>query len=369
MNKYVGQALQLLSDGLNPFFREQLKDELGGLEWTEVLRELDRLKGKDGWTYSTRDVALQLRMLTERLGALEYPFDIGDPNRTLSTYGSVLRIVRKRWAHNDEFDPFEELAAVDTIRIVLHHILASELATKVAGLRSELMAEVFIDSVPAVLPRASSESDHLNSGLAGLIGGARIQLSGSTSGSGVMNMYGEVPWEEWSGAIVGQKTDLDNFRSKRTQEKVRSLIEEIVDSEGPIQVEVLVRRVGMGFGFSRLAKDRAKSISHQISRAEVLTDPDGFVWTQGIDLDKWLVFRRSTGEQRRFEEIAPIEIANAAWQLSLQNDLPLSSPELSQFVLEYFGRKKRTEGLNKHLAIGIAQAQVRNPRPVLVTGE
>lgn len=351
-SSYVHKSITLLSQALDPFISKKLEPMLGGLEWTQVLSELDSMRGRSSWTYSRQDVALQLRMVTERLGGLGYPFDAGDSNRTFSSYGSVLRIVRKRWAHNDEFDVFDALSAVDTVRTVLVHIGDHESAQKAAGLRAELLSNVLAESESLGVEVDPNEKREI------------FKTSGEELEDGLYKIgyspTGELPWEPWPIVLVGQQSELDNLRVQKTREKIRSLIEEITDAEGPLHQDRLVRLVGNSFGFTRISGDRVKRIKHQVAQADVEVDADGFVWPQGIDTSMWKLVRKSTIEQRNFEHVPTREVANALLLLSARRNLELDSDELVLETLAYYGRKNRTASAMTHLnlALGYARAHL-----------
>lgn len=356
-NLQVQSAMSLLSDGLDEYISLKMKPLLNGLDWTHVLSELDRLRGKDGWIYSRKDVALQLRMLTERLGTLGYPFDNGDSNRTLSSYGSVLRIVRRRWAHNDEFELFDVLSAVDAVRTVLAHIGDSDRAQEAASLRTSLLSEL-VD-----IPKQSATPEATDVGTSAV----SPKDPPASSGQGVVlspssGLKGEISWEPWLIAVVGEPADLDAMRTNRVKEMVRSLIEEVVESEGPIHKDRLAKLVGYGFGYSKVYAARTKRILNQLQHTEVEVDSYGFVWPAGIDQKKWLIHRTNEINARVFEEVAPIEIANAAVAVLAQHG-ELSMAELRQKVLLQFGRKKNTKASSAHLERSLSHAMTHGMIP------
>lgn len=355
-NVHVQQAMNLLSGGLDGFITAKMQPIIGELEWPTILSELDSMRGKEGWTYTRKDVALQLRMLTERLGSLGYPFDEGDKNRTLSSYGSVLRIVRRRWAHNDEFGTFDALTAVDTVRTVLAHVGDGPRAEEAAELRTSLLSELVetTDERPA-------PDEPATGGAAPEPGGdnQQNQQAGGTA------LPGAVPWEPWIAAVIGEQADLDSVRTTRVKEMVRSLIEDVAESEGPIHKDRLAKLVGYGFGFSRVPAARSKRILNQLANSAVFVDTHGFVWSEGIDINKWLIHRTSTEVQRPFEDISPVEIANAAASLTLKHET-LSMNQLRQKVLEQFGRKKKSKGSDSQLDLGISYAESTGMIPATI---
>ena len=104
----IDDGLQHLAARLNAIVAATLAPSLDGLPWTTVLTELDKMRGKSPKTYAAADLQAQLRIITERLGNLGFPFD--DHTHLVTALGSELRIVRNRWAHNDELTTLDVLA-------------------------------------------------------------------------------------------------------------------------------------------------------------------------------------------------------------------------------------------------------------------
>lgn len=352
---YVQQSIDLLGSGLDPFIEERMKPIVGSLEWTSVLQQLDKMRGKDTWTYSRKDPSLQLRMITERLGALGHPFDEGDKNRTLSSYGSVLRIVRNRLAHGGEFEVFDALHAVDTVRTVLSHIGDEKRAEQAAGLRTSLIDELLdIDENPEQRESEPTPKKSPNFEQKPNLGQKPKESAGS--GDRLESLRGAVDWEPWRTVVVGEQADLDSIRTNRVKESVRSLIEDIAEAEGPVYVDRVAKLVARGFGFSKLPSTRKKLLIAHIARASVIIDDDDFVWPEGIDRDKWLIHRTSSDVQRPFAEISPVEIANAAKSV-LQDDDSLDSSELRRRVFAQFGRTRGSSTANPQLELGLSYAK------------
>jgi hypothetical protein len=108
----ISDLLTSLSRHLDPLIADRLADAVSGAsDWTSILAEVDRAKGRSRHSYSRTDLQCQLRMLTERLGGLGYPFD--DTLRQVSTVANELRIMRNRWAHNDELSDLDAVRTSD----------------------------------------------------------------------------------------------------------------------------------------------------------------------------------------------------------------------------------------------------------------
>lgn len=346
----VQSALKLLAEGLDPYIEGVLSPHLDGeLQWTDVLGQLDAMKGKSPRTYSRSDVQCQLRVITERLGGLGYPFDSGDPLRTLSTYGNELRIVRNRWAHGSAFTTLEAMRAVDTVFIVLNHVGDAAGAGKAAQERGALVAALVDESKP-------EGSDDQNQGGQEELGNEGE--SSSSEGDESVLEVDEDPkeqftsyrtvFEAWDVVVTGSVETLDSLPKKTAKEAVRSSIEEIVDSEGPIHRDRLTKLVGYTFGLAKVHEARAKKILNQIKASDCIVDGFNFVWPGDVDPSQWKIYRQSpVGSPRKFLEISPVEIVNAASHI-LRTSGPQLDSDLRRKTLLLFGRKRNTQAFATH---------------------
>lgn len=340
----VQSALKLLSAGLDPHITKVLSPHLGSqLEWTDVLSELDAMKGKGPKIYSRNDVQCQLRAITERLGNLGYPFDAGDPLRTLSTFGNELRIVRNRWAHGSTFSTFEAMRAVDTVFIVLSHIGdavgAEKAACERAALVTALIDEPFGEDVAETGETVPEEHE----------------IPGEQGPGQPENRFASrrTEFEPWDVVVTGSVETLDLLPKKTAKEAVRATIEEIVYSEGPIHRDRLTKLVGYTFGLGKVHEARAKKILSQINASTCSVDKDQFVWPDDIDPLEWKIYRRSAaGSTRRFLEISPREICNAAADV-LRASGPLAEANLRRKTLNIFGRTRSVQAFVAHFEKGL----------------
>ena len=142
----VGEALKILGRGLGPFVVGVMtRTAPPGVEWTDLLRAKDEANGRRSTEYSSRDVSLMLRVMTERLGELGFPFSRQMP-RQAENYARELRSVRNQWAHNSEFSAAEASRAVDSVELLLRAVGAEAEAAEVAPLKQ-----------PAAAPAAAEE--------------------------------------------------------------------------------------------------------------------------------------------------------------------------------------------------------------------
>ncbi|WP_311260490.1 DUF3320 domain-containing protein [Microbacterium sp. WCS2018Hpa-9] len=136
---YIEQALTAGARALGPFVTRRLSEVAPEVsDWTQILAAKDRQAGRRVDRYNPRDLSLQLRVLTERLGTLGFPFtDLID--RQASNCASELRDVRNKWAHSEEFTVAQTFRALDSTEILLRAIAADEDADAIGLLKSEVL--------------------------------------------------------------------------------------------------------------------------------------------------------------------------------------------------------------------------------------
>ncbi|MDF2829653.1 MAG: hypothetical protein K0R01_2936, partial [Mycobacterium sp.] len=135
-HQLIGQTLTTLAGGLSPFVTQVLNRVTPpGTDWAELLRAKDAANGRGGGDYQSRDVALMLRAMTERLGELGYPFTRAMP-RQAEIYAKEMREVRNKWAHTGEFSETETYRAIDSAELLLRAIGAAEAAERVHKLKA-----------------------------------------------------------------------------------------------------------------------------------------------------------------------------------------------------------------------------------------
>jgi hypothetical protein len=351
----VDQGLLHLATRLDPIIGARLRLELDGLPWTSVLVELDRMRGKTAKHFASTDLQSQLRMITERLGNLGFPFD--DHSRQVSTLGNELRIVRNKWAHQDEFTLLDAWRTHDFAVRLLERFSDAEGVAEATTLRNAAFAalaekenlvtppariehEVVVEDPPE--PSAEVEEDAHVTPDAGVY--VRADAANTPLIGGARHSY-----DSWNLVIVGTPDVVDNLRRKDAKEQARAVATEIAEFEGPIHLDRLTRLTAYSFGAQRLTERRRRSVLHQILQLELEIDRDGFVWPSDLDPESWDEFRPNDSTvDRVFTEISPVEIANAMRFLD-DRDPAMSDDELYWSTLQTFGRHRRTRGCANHL--------------------
>jgi hypothetical protein len=165
---FVSRSLEVAIEGLQPFVVEVLAPLLpAGLSWTDLLEERDRSNGVRNKTYLANDLQGLLRVLTERLGNLGYPFGDRMP-RIAQNLASELRGVRNNWAHHADFSDEDTYRALDTTERLLRAVGATAAGDEAAKLRLEFRPSAIAEPSTPTLPEAhvaTSDSENAQSAL------------------------------------------------------------------------------------------------------------------------------------------------------------------------------------------------------------
>lgn len=354
----VQDTLTHLAGRLDAVIASHLAAELHGLPWTQVLIELDRAKGIPAKQYASSDLQAQLRMLTERLGGLGFPFD--DKTRLTTALGSELRVFRNRWAHNDELGDEDAYRAADSGCRLLGRLGDVDGAVRAEILRKESLAVLAV--LPSVQVTADPPTDALvPDAVADDVVPPPAVLTRGPSGEATPTIGQErIEYQPWLVTAVGPASVLEDLPKKAAKEQVRAVAQEIVEAEGPVHLDRLVRLVGASFGAKRLHAKRWNQIAYQVRHTEGLTvDADKFAWPDSISADEWREFRPNASSARReFMEISPVEIANAIHHLVRDRGV-VPDDALAVETLSTFGRKRRTAQVLRHLDHAMAIAASR----------
>lgn len=350
----VDQGLHHLAGRLDPIIEGKLKPSLNGLPWPTVLTELDRMRGRPSKSYTSTDLQSQLKVVTERLGTLGFPFD--DHTRLVSTLGNELRIVRNRWAHHDELTTLDAWRAHDFAVRLLEHFGDAQGVASASKLREEAFnalaeekgiathvahapPEPVVAAKPALQEPVSAE----------LVSPDPIVMTrADTTGTPTIGR-GRFEFEPWAVVLVGDVSVLDDLPKKVAKQKVRAVASEIAEVEGPIHIDRLAQLTAASFGVRRLWPAREKKLTYQIRQTGLMIDNDKFVWPSDLDPTTWTEFRPSDSTVARpFTHISPVEIANAMRVLTASTH-GISDAELDAAALQTFGRRRKTKQLAAQL--------------------
>ena len=167
--EYVGRALEALACGLEPYIAAVLSEVAPGVAWTKIIQHKDENAGRAAQSYAPTDLSLQLRIMTESMGSLGYPFNLPHEARS---HTSELRQARNRWAHNESFDDADTFRALDTAGRLAKVIGLDETHSKLVALLTEYQNRSSPnreqpEEDQQALPAAVAQSDHPEESLPG----------------------------------------------------------------------------------------------------------------------------------------------------------------------------------------------------------
>ena len=392
---HISSCLNYLSRELDPLLTRLVvekglmsQSQVKEYGWTAILWYLDdqRNRNVELSRYNPRDIQVQLRMLTEPVGTSErkHPFE-PDSSRTVSTYAQDLRIFRNKKMHYMEMDRNDAVRIYDSAARLFEALGAPEQKAWCESQLNRVHAELFGAGEAATVRReldeevrqatsaARSSKTEVSAPRGAFTRPARpapvsrpaqpaapasTSQPASSSPAPLCLAVGEgrYPFEPWEPMPLGDRDIFDSLRSKRSKDQMSAALEQIVSFEGPVQADRLATLAAQCFGVSRLAKKNRDWIIRLAGRMpELQVDEHKFVWHVEAPREEYGEFRPSVdGAVREFDQISPVEIANA-WRFYEQNpELMDEGQDVESAVLATFGRKRRTAKVNAQLELAKA---------------
>ncbi|GAB3190818.1 Swt1 family HEPN domain-containing protein [Nesterenkonia suensis] len=345
----VGDALQALSTPLNGIIQERMAPHLEkGQSWIDILKVLDsEYRRINPAHYSPMDPYCQLRMLSEKLGALGYPFDT--KSREVSARAQMLRITRHDWAHNQrDFTAVDALRVLDDAERILR-LLDVEDATSIEDLRqsrglSSNLIERYVEERETCTPPAEPHEDLTAEEKDVLTASRHINRRANEHASPALaQALGDErqPYERFEPVAFGDPEDLENLRRDKARYAVRSAILVIADHEAPVSMRLLVNRAVKCFRSEKTSKKRRARITRQVSKladeGKIHIDDADFVWTCDVTPDTWTGYRPDNRLQRYAEDISLREIENAARMILHSHGDDIELTQLARLAAREFG--------------------------------
>ncbi|WP_229874374.1 DUF4011 domain-containing protein [Amycolatopsis deserti] len=160
---------------------------------------------------------------------------------------------------------------------------------------------------------------------------------------------------------LGTREQIDRLAEDKTvQRLVQQAIAEVIDAEGPIELERLSRLVHRRFGLHRVREDRRNLLLRQLPKGYLVTKGLGrrYAWPAELDPQTWQGFRRTQASgDRAFHEIAPEEIANAM-RFAAKNDPNHDAAQLRRATMNVLGYRKGSPAIEdtlRHVMRGLAE--------------
>ena len=149
----IDSMLEIVSQSLEPFIEQVIAPLIpANTTWTDLLAAKDNRADHD---YASNDVQAQLRMVTERLGDLGFPF--GDfISRAQQNLAGELREVRDKWAHRQAFTSDDTYRAVDTAERFVRALGDISAADKLRILRRDVQRATYSEETKRDVKKAAA---------------------------------------------------------------------------------------------------------------------------------------------------------------------------------------------------------------------
>jgi hypothetical protein len=174
-----------------------------------------------------------------------------------------------------------------------------------------------------------------------------VRVTPIPTGNG--GLPGSEPLVLWNPRIIGALEILDALPGADASQLVAATLREIVETEGPIQLDRLARLVAGGFGLGRVSVVRNSAILRLLD-PDVRADPgEPFAWPSRLDPLTWTGFRPTpAGIDRPIEQISRREIVNAMVALC-HVSAGMNAEELKREALGVFGGRRMTANITSAL--------------------
>jgi very-short-patch-repair endonuclease len=137
----------------------------------------------------------------------------------------------------------------------------------------------------------------------------------------------------------------ESFYRDEADDKIRTVLTDIVQTEGPVSREVAMKKVMYHWGIRRLGPAITSRIESFYDKAGIIVRDEGyqvFLWLQDQDPDLYDTFRVPSAldeESRRYHDIPPQEYTNAARHI-LRSGREMQRQEVIKAVATLFGMRR-----------------------------
>ena len=160
--------------------------------------------------------------------------------------------------------------------------------------------------------------------------------------------------------------DPDAFYWDTYRHRLTSAITHVIDIEGPIERELLIRRIREGHGFRKAGKPIRAAIMKAVPNSTKKTQFNGleFFWPAGSSPENWHKGRfplasSEEADKRKFDEVSPEELA-AISVLAGKNKPSLSPTQRAKEISRYLGWQKCSNKAAEHIVEALESAENRS---------
>lgn len=145
----------------------------------------------------------------------------------------------------------------------------------------------------------------------------------------------------WVAREAGSREVLDALPARGARVMVSTVIDEVIEAEGPVHKDRLVKLVATAFGLNSVRTSRRAPILAATSRKP---DRQGFFWPEGLDATSYEIHRPSATQDRDLAHVSPVELVNAMCHVAREAG-GIARDELYTATIHRFGYTRRTSNV------------------------
>lgn len=146
----------------------------------------------------------------------------------------------------------------------------------------------------------------------------------------------------------------ENFYEPSSRPQIKQQITRIIENEGPIKEDLLIRRVANEWGFNRVAAKIKQTVRDCLPDhlAKTSNGKEQVYWPEALQPSDYSVYRIADQETRKLEDTPLIEIGNAALEV-LDKYISFPAEDLAKEVAKHFGFTRITKKNTQLCEVGI----------------
>jgi hypothetical protein len=162
-------------------------------------------------------------------------------------------------------------------------------------------------------------------------------------------------------AILGQvASDSDQLHVPEQLQTVRFLALRVLNTEAPIHIDELSRRVAGAFGGARVTDRLRRRMLEAVRGLDTFHVVDEFVWARDAVRENWRVVRAPrSGEEEREIDVIPLEEIAAAARWVLQQNLSMGTTDLYRETARTFGIQRLGQKVEDRVRAGVRHLALR----------
>lgn len=136
----------------------------------------------------------------------------------------------------------------------------------------------------------------------------------------------------------------DNFYELSSRPQIKEQIARIIEAEGPIKEDLLIRRVANEWGYNRVAAKIKKTVGDCLPTdlAKTINGIESVYWPDALEPRDYSTYRIADQDIRKLEDAPLLEICNAALD-TLEKYISFPKEDFSKEIAKHFGFSRVTK--------------------------